>query len=92
MVERLIGDPGEDDQRGEGRSAAYGFWYDTTVTGPPGWALRLTCHDGVSGGWWNQDVSTDGGGVYRDTTLCYSGDANPHWVTGGAVRSNNVNF
>jgi hypothetical protein len=75
-----------------GGAAASGYWYNTTVTGPVGWAATLLCNDGVDLAFWSQTFSVPGGGVYQDTTLCYSGDLNPHWVNAGSLESNRVNW
>jgi hypothetical protein len=77
------------------RGSAYAsgiYWYDTKVYGVPGATMTLSCQDGTSRDWYTQSVTLDGTGYYRDTTLCYSGDANPHWVTSGSLSSNKVNF
>jgi hypothetical protein len=76
----------------KGGPAPAGYWYDTTVTGAPGESRTLYCNDGTSQHWYSQAVTLDGTGYYRDSTLCYSGDANPHWVDSGTLVSNKVNF
>jgi Peptidase family M23/Calx-beta domain/Fibronectin type III domain/Carbohydrate binding domain len=76
----------------KGSSAPFGFWYNTTVYGPPNWTITLLCNDGVDLAFYSQTITTNSSGAYTDTTLCYSGDLNPHWVNSGSLRSNNVNF
>jgi len=76
----------------KGAAAPHGYWYDTQVTGAPGASMTLTCDDGTSTNWYSQNITLDSTGYYHDSTLCYSGDANPHWVTAGSLTSNKVNF
>ena len=76
----------------KGAPATFGYWYDTTVTGVAGTVMTLSCNDGTSGNWYQETITLDGNGNYRDSTLCYSGDANPHWVTSGTLVSNRVDF
>ena len=79
-------------QVSRGAAAPFGYWYDTTVTGPPGLGLTLLCNDGVDLAFWSQAITVGADGTYRDSTLCYSGDLNPHWVNAGGLVSNQVNF
>jgi hypothetical protein len=50
--------------------------------------MTLTCDDSTSANWYSQNITLDSTGCYHDSTLCYSGDANPHWVTSGSLTSN----
>ena len=42
-------------QVSRGAAATYGYWYNTTVTGPAGWATTLKCNDGAGLGWWTPE-------------------------------------
>lgn len=72
--------------------AGTAYWYDTKAYGNPGASMTLVCQDGTSLNWYSQKVTLDSTGYYRDATLCWSGDKNPHWVTSGTLTSNKVNF
>lgn len=75
-----------------GGSAPWGYWYDTTVTGPAGWSTTLHCNDGADASFWTQAITIPSSGSYRDSTLCYSGDLNPHWVHTGSLESNRLSW
>ena len=78
----------------QGSVAALGYWYSVTLTGfSPASEVTVTCRDSVTpGGFWTQTFKTNGSGDAGDSTLCYSADGPDHWVTGGGVESNRVNW
>lgn len=75
-----------------GGAAPYGYWYDTTVYGPAGWSISISCEGPSAGAWWSQTARLDASGFYRDSTHCYSGYSGGHWVTSGSLRSNTVSW
>jgi len=76
-----------------GGAAPAGHWYDTVVRGPAGGSTTLWCNDGVDQRFWTQAVTLDANGYYRDSTLCYSGDPGPYYVTSAVgARSNDATW
>ena len=77
----------------QGGSAPAGYWYSVNLSGfTPGSRVTLYCHDSVDRNFWSQTFTINGAGNASDSTLCYSADGPDHWVTGGGVESNHVQW
>lgn len=70
-----------------------GYWYNVSLSGfTPNSSVTVACHDSVDSNFWTQSISINGSGNGGDSTLCWSADGPSHWVTGGGVTSNTVNW
>lgn len=70
-----------------------GFWYSVALSGfSPGSSVTVACHDSIDSNFWTQSFTISGSGTASDSTLCWSADGPAHWVTGGGVTSNTVNW
>jgi len=77
----------------QGEPAPKGYWYSVSLSGfSPGERVTLSCHDSRDMNFWTETVTISASGTYSDSQLCYSQDGPDHWVTGGGVESNHVQW
>lgn len=80
-------------QLSRGGAAPQGYWYSVTLSGfAAGLRVTVACHDSVDRSFHSQTLTIGADGRATDTTLCYSADGPDHWVTGGGVESNHVQW